>query len=446
MLDGDDSGISGPAVKNDSTTRKVSQPVRSQSSGKSVKKQPDAAERGLPSSRVNLSMHEAELGRVFQVLARAGGPSIAVSPSVQGTVNINVESMPWDQVFTSLIRSNQLSYSWEGDILRIMTAQDLEQDFQMDILRKKRLTGADSGTMDQQIVRRAVPIRYVDAADVKKRLDAFFTKGMPTTAPKSVEVDEQSNSLILFASTSVLRKTEKIIARLDVPVRRIRLVARFAKVSPDAAKSLGIHWAKAHQQPDATVVFGLIRAEGGKADFNTRLKALAAVSKVRIIAEPVFTTTDSRLVCAEPATRPSVKTASDHSPLLRMEMIPHVVNKDSIAITLHVLESPADATLVGKALEATLIAGKGETVVVSGLNGASWAVKDTAHASGKNDGHVADGRGEYLVFITPELVDDWEMQGKRRAEESLKKSARMAGSGEVKAGSRGMESTGDGHF
>ena len=83
------------------------------------------APKPLPTRKISLKMNDIDVAVLLRALARAADQNIILNEKVSGKVNINIHEAPWDQVFNGILKTHGLSYSWEGEILRIMTAEDL---------------------------------------------------------------------------------------------------------------------------------------------------------------------------------------------------------------------------------------------------------------------------------------------------------------------------------
>lgn len=223
--------------------------------------------RALPHFNVSLRMHNANLISVIQALARAAGQSIVVSPTVQGTVNINIVDMPWDQVFRGVLSSNRLSYSWEGDIIRILTADDLESDLAFEVLRKKRQFERMELEKLEPLSTAVVKIKYSDAESLKGSLEKFLSKE-GANALGSIEVDTHTNSLMVQAISSDLKKIIKLVSRLDSPRKQIRLKAFIVETTTDTARALGVQWGGLYQgrATEGNNIFLVPGGTDGKAD------------------------------------------------------------------------------------------------------------------------------------------------------------------------------------
>ena len=59
---------------------------------------------------ISLNLSKADIKDVIRVFAQLTGIDIKVGPEVQGSVNVNVTGVPWDQAFDSIVR--EAGYAW----------------------------------------------------------------------------------------------------------------------------------------------------------------------------------------------------------------------------------------------------------------------------------------------------------------------------------------------
>ena len=70
---------------------------------------------------VTLDFQGADLRAVLRTFAEiSNGLNIIIDPSIQGTVDVSLRDVPWDQALDIILRSNKLGYSVEGNIVRIV--------------------------------------------------------------------------------------------------------------------------------------------------------------------------------------------------------------------------------------------------------------------------------------------------------------------------------------
>ena len=56
---------------------------------------------------------------VLRTFAEISGLNIVIDPTIQGTVDVALRDVPWDQALDIILRANKLGYSVDGTIVRI---------------------------------------------------------------------------------------------------------------------------------------------------------------------------------------------------------------------------------------------------------------------------------------------------------------------------------------
>lgn len=193
------------------------------------------SEKPLPTKRVTVKLRDLEVSTALRAVAKAADQNIVINEAIKGTVTVDVKNSPWDQVFVGILRSHGLSYSWEGDILRIMTASD-----------KTRETKEVIRTM-------IVPIEYADAKALRDNIQGVLTTSETRSAEGgrsqnidkktgSVLVDQHNNALIIQANMEDIQRLLPIIEALDRPTSQILIEAHIVEATKDTARELGVQW------------------------------------------------------------------------------------------------------------------------------------------------------------------------------------------------------------
>jgi len=89
----------------------------------------------LPTDRINLTMRQAELKAVLRAMAKSVNLNLLVKNELKGDISVDFRGVPWDSAFTGLLRTYNLSYVWEGNIIRVLTSEDAKLEFE----RKQQL-------------------------------------------------------------------------------------------------------------------------------------------------------------------------------------------------------------------------------------------------------------------------------------------------------------------
>lgn len=422
--------------------------------------------RKLPTSPINLTMRQAELKSVLRAMAKAVGVNILVKNELAGNISVDFHGIPWDKAFTGLLKTYDLSYTWEDGIIRVMTIEDEK----LELTRKTQLR--DLQYVEPLLDPVVVNIDYADSRKLADTLQEFLTKDKDGKARGSVKVDEYSNSLVISATHDDLLKILPIIEKLDKPTAQILIKANIVETTKTVARDLGIQWGGYNQghiggKEDLIITGGSIAPTGslggeglginfpanatatssnpyaslgllfGKVGGNlleVQLQALQTDSKLNILSSPSITTLDNQKAYTENGERVPFVTLSSSSgstptqtttfvdAVMRLEITPHVIDGKNLKMTILVKKDEVDTTrkdslgdpyIIKKQTETVLIVKDGETIVISGLT------KQTKSASGsgvpwlkdlpvigwafKSDSK-SDEKDEVLIFITPHIL------------------------------------------
>jgi type IV pilus assembly protein PilQ len=85
-----------------------------------------------------------DLRSVLRTFAEISGLNMVIDPDVQGTVDIVLTDVPWDQALEVILRGNALDYTVDGTIVRIAKIETLrrEQDARTQLAQSSANAGA----------------------------------------------------------------------------------------------------------------------------------------------------------------------------------------------------------------------------------------------------------------------------------------------------------------
>ncbi len=162
--------------------------------------------RGLPETPISLKIRQADVKVVLRSLARIVDQNVLIRDDIKGEVSIDFKNTPWDQAFSSILKNQGLAYEWEGNIIRVMTIADKEQDL-------KRKTNEKDERLVEPLITVFIPIDYAGTKDLRENLNDMLTKDKDGKPRGSIRVDEHSHSLIINAIRNDLEKMIPIIER-----------------------------------------------------------------------------------------------------------------------------------------------------------------------------------------------------------------------------------------
>ncbi len=181
---------------------------------------------------VTLDFQGADLRAVLRTFAEiSNGLNIVIDPSIQGTVDVSLHDVPWDQALDIILRANKLGYTVDGNIVRIVPLTVLAQENE----ERRKLTEAQSlaGTLRTL----TVPVSYAKAAD----LVAVITRST-LSSRGDVQVDSRTNTLIIRDLPDRLTDATELVRTLDRPQPQVEIEARIVQLNRNSARDLGIQW------------------------------------------------------------------------------------------------------------------------------------------------------------------------------------------------------------
>jgi len=378
-------------------------------------------EKRLPDQRINLTMRQAELKAVLRAMAKSVGLNLLVKNDLKTEISIDFQGVPWDKAFTGLLHTYNLSYIWEGNIIRVLTSDDFKQDLE----RKQQMR--DTQLVEPLLDPTVISINYADAGKLMKTLTEILTKDKEGKQTRgSIMLDEHSNSLVISATRDDLTRLLPIIEKLDKPTPQIVIKANIVETTKGVARDLGIMWGGYSQgnlggkenlivtgggtRPSTTGLInptangpigiggvglganfqannlsstasgslGLIFGTLGGNLLEVQLQALQNDNKLNILSSPSITTLDNQkaytengekvpFVTISGSTGPgstTTQTTTFQDVVLRLEITPHVIDGKNLKMTILVKKDEVDTTRKDALGDPYIIKKQTETVLI----------------------------------------------------------------------------------
>ncbi len=180
---------------------------------------------------VSLDFQGADLRAVLRGFSEISGLNMVIDPDVQGTVDIILNEVPWDQALDVILRGNQLDYTVDGTIVRIARVDTLrkEQDSRQALAK----SAADAGTLAV----RTFSLSYARAAAA-----APLVKKAALSPRGDVQIDDRTNTLIITDLPAKLDTVAALLSTIDRPEPQVEVEARIVQTTRDFARAVGIQW------------------------------------------------------------------------------------------------------------------------------------------------------------------------------------------------------------
>ncbi len=420
------------------------------------------AEKPLPTRPISMKMNNIDVSVLLRALARAANQNIILNEKVVGKINVNIHQAPWNEVFESILRTQGLSYTWQGDILRIMTAQDMEADL-------KSKARNEELRFVQPPLTRIVAVKYMEAEKLSKNLEKFISVNRGGQKTGSIMVDEHTNSLIVQALTNDMQRILAVIKKLDRPTPQVLIEAHIVEASKGVARELGVQWGGAYKGKSGDKTFGIGGSgvgnqnqsisqpvdvtsgsivdlpAAGLAGFNpatlgvlyqrvgeyllsVQLSALQDQGKLNILSSPSITTLDNQTALIESGSDIPFQTVEDgevkieyKKAVLSLRVTPHVIDGKTLKMFIKVHKDEPDfsqtvlgnPTIITKNAETNVIQNDGQTVVIGGLTkekstrsqtGTPWMEDIPGLGYLFKTKSNKDEMEDLLIFITPHIL------------------------------------------
>src|SRR6187399_1080030 len=185
--------------------------------------------------RLTLNFQDIETRAVLQLLADASGQNIVVSDSVQGSVTLRLQNVPWDQALDIVLRTKGLDKRRNDNVIIVAPTEELAS-------REKAELAAHADVQDLSPLRSEyLQVNYAKAADLASLIKSQGTAGGSGLLSKrgTVSVDDRTNTLLLQDSADRLDDIRRLVGTLDIPIRQVQIEARIVIVSDDFSRELG---------------------------------------------------------------------------------------------------------------------------------------------------------------------------------------------------------------
>jgi type IV pilus assembly protein PilQ len=190
------------------------------------------AKREYTGERLTLNFQDIETRAVLQLLADASGQNIVVSDSVQGSVTLRLQNVPWDQALDIVLRTKGLDKRRDGNVIIVAPADELSAREKADLAAKKDIQ--ELAPLRSEYLQ----VNYAKAADLAELIKS--QGGSLLSGRGSIAVDERTNTLLMQDTADRLTDIRRLVGTLDIPVRQVLIEARIVIVNDDFSRELGV--------------------------------------------------------------------------------------------------------------------------------------------------------------------------------------------------------------
>ncbi len=180
---------------------------------------------------ISMDFQGVDLRSVLRTFAEISGLNMVIDPDVQGTVDIVLTDVPWDQALEVILRGNSLDYTVDGTIVRIAKIDTLRKE--QDARTQLALSAANAG---------ALAVRTYALSYAKADQAAPLVKTSVLSPRGNVQIDTRTNTLIITDLPARLDTVAQLLNTLDRAEPQVEIEARIITTTRDYARALGVQW------------------------------------------------------------------------------------------------------------------------------------------------------------------------------------------------------------
>lgn len=417
--------------------------------------------------KLSLNFQDIEVRAVLQLIADFTGLNLVASDTVQGSITLRLQNVPWDQALDLVLKSKGLGKRQMGTVLLIAPAEEIAAR------EKIELEAVKQSQELAPLIQEFVQFKYAKAAD----LGVILTSDQGLLSERgSAVVDARTNTILMKDTAENLEKIREALAILDVPVRQVLIEARIVIASTSVGEEMGVKWGGGYYKNNGSnwvsaggsqqtivdsnqILFDRATGEDAEgigltdanivdfaatsasattfaigyqtADYllDLELSAIETDGRAEVVSQPRVITADGQTAFIESGQQiPYEEAASSGATsvafkdaVLRLEVTPQITPDDRVIMDLSVSQdSVGENTAAGPSIntnsvETQVLVNNGETVVLGGIFQSTFS-KTTEKTPFFGDlpligslfryTYETDDKAELLIFITPRLIDD----------------------------------------
>jgi type IV pilus assembly protein PilQ len=180
---------------------------------------------------ISLDFQGADLRAVLRTFAEISGLNIVIDPSIQGTVDVALRDVPWDQALDIILRANRLGYAVDGTVVRIVPLTVLAQE------QAERQKLAEAQALAGELQTRTYTLSYSRADQIQPLITTTVL-----SQRGSITTDVRTNTLIVTDLAERLVRAQDLLTKLDRPEPQVEIEARIVQTTRDFARRIGVQW------------------------------------------------------------------------------------------------------------------------------------------------------------------------------------------------------------
>lgn len=167
---------------------------------------------------LSVDFPDEEVRNILRNVADLFELNLVIPEALQGKASIKLRDVTWRQIFQVVLAPIGYSYIEEGNIIKVVSAETLQQE---------------------PVATEVFIINYARAADIMPTISTL----VDATVGGKIVVDARSNSLVITERPSRMVRIRPIIEQLDRATDQVMIESKFVEVTDGDIRNLGVNWA-----------------------------------------------------------------------------------------------------------------------------------------------------------------------------------------------------------
>ncbi len=417
--------------------------------------------------KLSLNFQDIEVRSVLQLIADFTGLNLVASDTVNGSITLRLQNVPWDQALALILKTKGLDKRQIGNVLLVAPADEIAAREKLELETEKQIAELAPVRLD------IIQVNYAKAADI---VDLIKADEELISERGFVSSDDRTNTISVRETTEKLDEIRRLVTTWDVPVRQVSIEARIVRAQTNVAEDLGVRWGGAAydvrgdgsvvsvggsqgavgqagnvgfaNNPSGNIRSGVnspgalaidlgVTAQGASSfalgwssdDYlvDLELSALESDGQAEVVSQPRVVTADRQTASIkageeipyQEASSSGATSVSFKEAVLSLEVTPQITPDDKIIMDLVVNQDSRGEVTGGipsintNEVTTQVLVGNGETVVLGGIFQSEVATTTTKTPFlgdipylgrlFKRTEHINE-RSELLIFITPKII------------------------------------------
>ncbi|HWN38077.1 MAG TPA: type IV pilus secretin PilQ, partial [Gammaproteobacteria bacterium] len=192
-------------------------------------------DREYSGERLTLNFQDLETRAVLQLIADFSGLNIVVSDTVQGSVTLRLQNVPWDQALDIVMTTKGLDMRRNGNVIIVAPAEEIAAREQAELEALQALQTLEPLRSE------FIQVNYAKAAELATLIQGEAENTLLSDRG-SVAIDERTNTLLVNDTATSLANVRRLVTTLDIPVQQVLIESRVVIVNDDYSRELGVRF------------------------------------------------------------------------------------------------------------------------------------------------------------------------------------------------------------